>query len=103
MSPQPYTQAERLLRISVEGQSPDTLLLERFAGVERLSVPFEYGVDLLSERAIKPEDLIGKHLTIEIDTPGDPVWIDGLIRRFAVRAKPGPLDVTRSRSVTRLA
>jgi type VI secretion system secreted protein VgrG len=100
MTPQPYTQADRLLRISCEGRLADQLLLERFSGVERLSVPFEYGVDLLSEdKDVKPEDLIGKHLTIEIDTPGGPVWIDGLVRRFVFRGRRDPFVAYRAEVV----
>jgi type VI secretion system secreted protein VgrG len=90
MTPQ-YTQAERLIKVSCGGQPDDRLLLERFSGVERLSLPFEYRVSLLSEKKdIDPKDLIGKHLTVEIDTPKGPVWIDGLIRRFIVRGRKDP-------------
>jgi len=91
MTPQPYTQAERLFKVSCQGQPDDLFLLERFSGVERLSAPFEYRVDLLSEKKdIDPKGLIGKHLSVEIDTPKGPVWIDGLIRRFVQRGRKDP-------------
>jgi type VI secretion system secreted protein VgrG len=100
MTPQPYTQADRLIRISCEGQPADRLLLERFSGTERLSAPFAYGVDLLSEtKDIDPKDLIGKHLTIEIHTPKGPVWIDGLIRRFVLRGRRDPFTSYRAEIV----
>jgi type VI secretion system secreted protein VgrG len=92
MTPEPYTQADRFLKASCEGQPPDRLLLEQFTGTERVSGLFTYTVNLLSEENdIDPEPLLGKHLSIEIDTPDGPCWIDGLVRRFVAKGWKDPL------------
>jgi len=93
MTPQSYVQGDRIFKVSCEGQKADQFLLERFSGKERVSRPFTYVVDLLSEdKDVDPGKLIGKHLSIEVTTSsGKPVWIDGLVRRFTTKGQRIPL------------
>jgi len=61
-----YTQDKRLISIETP-LAKDELLLTGFHGVESISKPFEFHLTALStDLAIKPEDLIGKPITVKI-------------------------------------
>lgn len=79
-----YSQANRPFR-SISTLGADELLLLGFKGVEGISIPFEFTVDLLSEDPrIDAKGLLMKPLYLEIDTPdGETRVIHGLIRRFS--------------------
>jgi type VI secretion system secreted protein VgrG len=63
----------------------DKLLLDRFQGEERISAPFLFTVDLLSEdEAVKPADVLRKSATLSFVLPdGSERTVNGLVRRFA--------------------
>jgi type VI secretion system secreted protein VgrG len=78
-----YTQADRPLRIKTP-LGPDVLLLERLQGEERISAPFRYVLNLLSEKQdIDPAALLGKAVTIEIDFGGETRHINGIMSRVS--------------------
>ena len=62
----------------------DILLFYRMRGQEQLSQLFEYEVELLSETVdIKPEDLLGKNVTIGLKLPDDKIrYFNGYVTRF---------------------
>lgn len=79
----PFTQSDRSLRITTP-LGADTLLLERFRGEERVSAPFHFHLDLLSEKPdIDPASILGKKVSVEIDFGGETRHINGIISRFA--------------------
>jgi type VI secretion system secreted protein VgrG len=72
-------EAERKLEL----HSPvgaDKLLIREFHGAEQLSACFEYVLSLYSENHnIKPEDLLGEHVSIRVRAGGQPErFIDGI-------------------------
>ncbi|HEY1986677.1 MAG TPA: type VI secretion system tip protein TssI/VgrG [Terracidiphilus sp.] len=74
------------MSISVEGQGPDDLLLQSFTGVEAISRPFSFQVDLLSQSpSVNFLQIIGKKATITLKTldPAKPRYFSGYISRFA--------------------
>ncbi len=62
----------------------DALLLSRFEGVEEISTPFVFTVDLLSEQGkdISITSMLMKPLVLELDTGSGMRYIHGIIRRF---------------------
>jgi type VI secretion system secreted protein VgrG len=61
----------------------DVLLLDGFTGVERVSAPYLYHVELLSTDAgIAPEDLLRQPVTLVMQTGSSERQIHGLVRRF---------------------
>ena len=81
-----YTQDERLIAISVAGLADDTLLLQSFSGVESVSRPFSYQLELLSEdSSLDFTKIIGQKAVIRILTPDpdNPRYINGYVSRFA--------------------
>ncbi len=63
-----YTQDKRLISIETP-LAKDELLLTGFEGNEAVSKPFEFYLTALStDLAIKPEDLIGKPITVKIQS-----------------------------------
>lgn len=93
------SQDNRLLSI----ESPlgkDELLLVSCSGSEYISDIFEYQLDLLSNNLdIKPQDIVGKAITITIHTP-EPRFIHGYINRFALGDKAPELDDLRKYNAT---
>lgn len=79
-----YTQDNRLLQFaSALGQ--DELLIEQLQGVEGMSRPFDFHVELLAEagKDIDPSSLLGTKATIAIATlTEEPRYINGLIAAF---------------------
>jgi type VI secretion system secreted protein VgrG len=79
-----YTQAERHLRAeTVLGE--DALLLESFAGEERVSVPFHFTLNLLADpdQTVVPEDMLRTPVAITLELlDGEDRLMHGLISRF---------------------
>lgn len=81
-----YTQENRLISISIVGQGPDDFLLQSFTGVEPLSRPFSFQVELLSKKSdVDLTEIIGQKATITLKTydPDNPRYFNGYISRFA--------------------
>lgn len=78
-----YTQAGRPVR-AYTALDPDVLLLQTFSGVEAVSRPFQFTLELLSERShIDPEELLRKPVVIAMDLPdGGERFFHGIISRF---------------------
>ena len=78
-----YTQAGRPVRART-ALGPDVLLLQTFSGVEAVSRPFQFTLELLSERShIDPEELLRKPAVIAVDLPdGGERFFHGIISRF---------------------
>ncbi|MBT2744824.1 MULTISPECIES: type VI secretion system tip protein TssI/VgrG [unclassified Lysobacter] len=70
----------------------DALLVRGVQGREALSRPFEFSLDLISDRDdIQPEDVIGKRSTLCIETMDGERHFTGLMSRFSrVGATPAP-------------
>ena len=87
----PHTQENRLISIDTPlGQ--DVLLLQGFTGQEGISKLFRFDLDLLSENsAIAFKDIVGKNVTITVNTAGDPRYFNGLISRFALTGRESGL------------
>ena len=78
-----YTQANRPMRVETP-LGPDALLLEGLSGVEGVSRPFSFRLDLLSEDdAVSPADLLRQSVTVTLTLAGgDERTFHGLVRRF---------------------
>ncbi len=76
-----YTQDERLISISTPLKT-DELLLTSFEGVELISDLFEFQIEVLSKNhSIKPEQLIGKTITLSIHNEIGRTF-NGFVSRF---------------------
>ena len=77
-----YTQDNQPFRIhTVLGK--DVLLLSTFRGRETISSPFDFQVDLASERKVAPRDLLRSPAHLTIDLPdGSQRLVHGRINRF---------------------
>jgi len=78
-----YTQADRQFRVETT-LGPDKLLLEAFSGQERLSQPFQFTLELLSQDAgVDPLGLLRTPVTIMLKLPdGSYRPFHGLVNRF---------------------
>lgn len=78
-----YTQAHRPMRVRTP-LGADTLLLEGIAGMEGVSMPFSFRLDLASQDdAITAAGLLRKPMTVTLVLPdGGERVINGLVRRF---------------------
>jgi type VI secretion system secreted protein VgrG len=86
----PITQDNRLLAITTPA-GKDVLLLNSFSGVEGVSRPFRFDLELVSEASIgnpskvKPHELVGQPFTIRIALEsGNERYISGLCESFSV-------------------
>src|SRR4051812_39397276 len=84
------TQANRLLSIETP-HAFDTLLIGGVRGVESLSRPFQYHVQLLADVAsgrhtqVDPEQLIGNAVTVAVHLLDDEQrYIHGIVKNFTV-------------------
>jgi type VI secretion system secreted protein VgrG len=95
-----YTQTGRPLR-AYTALDPDVLLLETVSGVESVSRPFHFRLDLLSEKPdIDPEDLLRKAAVIAVDLPdGEERFIHGIVSRFVQLDKKEELTSYRAEVV----
>jgi type VI secretion system secreted protein VgrG len=80
-----YTQENRLIAIDTP-LDKDALLLQGFTGVEGISQPFHFTLDVLSENdAIEAADLVGEQVTIRIGLEdGTARYINGIVSRFTL-------------------
>src|ERR1700733_2695586 len=80
-------------QVATEGQSgrliaidtslgPDTLMLLRYSGTESISAPFSFKLELLSQKRISYEDMVGKPVTITVAMEGGERLINGVVSRF---------------------
>jgi len=76
-------EAERKLELHTP-LGPDKLLIRQFHGAEQLSACFEYVLVLYSEdHDVKPDDLLGEHVSIRVRCGGQPErFIDGICCEF---------------------
>jgi type VI secretion system secreted protein VgrG len=83
-----YTQANRPIRVETV-LGTDVLLLDSFTGVEQISEPFAFQLELLSEdRDIDPDALLRTPITLSIDLEdGETRHVHGLVNRFAQGAR----------------
>jgi len=95
-----YTQAEFPLRIHTP-LGEDRLLLQALAGVEGVSRPFEFTLELLSEDAgITAADLLRKPVAIELQLPNEETrTVHGLVRRFVQLGRHQQLTAYRAEVV----
>jgi type VI secretion system secreted protein VgrG len=87
-----YTQTNRRIAISTP-LGEDVLLLRAFHGVEYISQPFSFTLDLLSESpSINFQDIVGKNVTLRIfDTDGGTRYWNGFIWHFSQGTRNGRL------------
>jgi type VI secretion system secreted protein VgrG len=78
------SQATRTLRVNT-ALGADVLFLRDMTGAERLSAPFEYELELISERIdLSADDLLGTPATVSLLLPaGGDRYFNGIINRFA--------------------
>ena len=91
-----YTQQNRQARID-SPLGADTLLLESFAGSEKLSMGFEYNATVLSkEPSIDGNQIVGKKVTITYyDEDGRERYFNGHVSRFEyMRQVEQPAELT---------
>lgn len=79
-----YTQDNRLIAIDTP-LGKDALLLSGFHGLEGLSTPFNFELELLSENHSIPfKDIIGKNVSVSVVlAKGEKRYFHGLISRFS--------------------
>jgi type VI secretion system secreted protein VgrG len=91
-----YTQDNRPIRVDTQ-LGRDVLLLDSFHGVESLSSPYAFHVDLLSEKAeIDAPAMLRTPMLITFEPPGGrgkPRYIHGLVRRFVQLGQHGTLTI----------
>src|SRR5262245_37955970 len=66
-----FSQAGRFLRIETP-LGPDAVILERLAGREAISQPFEFELHLLAPEPIAFGALLGERVRVAIEAPGCP-------------------------------
>ncbi len=79
-----YSQQDRDLSVSTP-LGDDVLLLRAMRGRERISEPFRYELDLLSEQVdIDYDALLGQSVTVKVLRPdGGTRWFNGLVSQFS--------------------
>ena len=78
-----YTQSNRPMAITTS-LGPDALLLTRLEGVESLSAPYCFSLDLLAEKPVAFDAVLGQPASIRIDAPSCPRrWYHGIIRQLS--------------------
>src|SRR6266853_1720941 len=78
-----FTQTGRALRIDTP-LGPDALLLRSVSGQEAVSQLFRFQLDLLSEDdAISFDSIVGKNVTLHIQTVDSERSINGFVSRFS--------------------
>lgn len=87
-------QNRRLFKIDIPSrQNKNDLLLDKFTGLEAMSLPFSFGLQLLSDTAdIKFKSMIGQTATLEIElADGGSRYINGRISGFARAGTDGSI------------
>ncbi len=95
----PYSQQKRPIRIDTPSAGTDAFLLEKISGVEGVSMPFSFTVDLLSEQPSVPAAKLLRHgVGITIDLPdGAERHFHGIVNRFTSGSR-GAEGLTRYRA-----
>jgi type VI secretion system secreted protein VgrG len=80
-------QNRRLIKLTTQASDEQELLLESFAGTEKLSSLFSFELSLLSRDArLEIKSLIGQPAQLEIElATGEPRYIHGYISRFSLQ------------------
>jgi type VI secretion system secreted protein VgrG len=79
----PFTQEAHSIAITTP-LGKDVLLLRGFSGSEAISQLFHFDLDLLSENdSIKFQDVVGKNVTLHVNTAEGPRHFNGFISRFS--------------------
>ncbi|HYJ90041.1 MAG TPA: type VI secretion system tip protein TssI/VgrG, partial [Pyrinomonadaceae bacterium] len=97
MADERATQKGRVLEISVGGHDDDFLLLRKIEAREEISGLFEIKAELLHEeenglkpKVIKPEDILGKSVTIRLTVSGEENrYYSGIINHFSQGPRTG--------------
>src|SRR5262245_16862566 len=77
-----FTQANRSMAVT-SPLGDDALLLARLEGEEGLSRPFRFRLELLAEKPVSFDALMGKPATVRLDVPGCPRrLVNGIISRL---------------------
>jgi type VI secretion system secreted protein VgrG len=94
-----YSQANRPIRVET-ALGEDVLLLEAFSGEERVSAPYAFTLELVSQdAAIEPVKVLRSPAAVMIDLPnGEKRAIHGLISRFVQLGQTGGADLTAYRA-----
>jgi type VI secretion system secreted protein VgrG len=95
-----YTQANRPMRVTT-ALGEDALLLARLSGVEGVSVPFSFRLDLLSENAeVAADDVLRTPAAVTLRLADDSERVvHGLVRRFVQLGQSEELTAYRSEIV----
>jgi type VI secretion system secreted protein VgrG len=95
-----YTQTNRPLRVT-SALGEDVLLLDSFAGAERISEPYLLTVELLSTQPdLDAAAVLRKPMCIEAELPGGGTrYLHGLVRRFVQLEKKEELTAYRAEVV----
>ena len=88
-----YTQESRRLILETP-LGKDAFLLVSFTGVEELSKPFVFQLELLSEKdSIPAKDIVGKNVSFLMTlVDGARRYFNGFVRRFTYRGKDDRLN-----------
>jgi type VI secretion system secreted protein VgrG len=91
------SQANRTLSVTTV-LGADVLLLRGMTAVERLSAPFQYELDLLSEQIdIRANDLLGTQATVSLLLPeGHKRFFNGYVSRFSYAGSAGNFALYRA-------
>ncbi len=83
----PATQDSRLFELDTP-LGKDALLLQALRGVEALSYPFEWTLEMLSEKGdINPDDLLGNKISVGMTLPNKKKrWFHGFVSEFSTGA-----------------
>jgi type VI secretion system secreted protein VgrG len=89
-----YSQAGRLMSLTTP-LGADKLLLEKLTGVEAISEPFRFELDVLAPQSdpVAFDQLLGQAATVAIRLPdGSSRYLNGTVRRLSEGARvAGPL------------
>lgn len=77
-----FMQTDRPLQITTP-LGKDAVLLEKIAGTEAISELFRFQLDLLAEKTIPFDRLLGQKVTVMLEVPGSPTrYFNGIISRL---------------------
>jgi type VI secretion system secreted protein VgrG len=95
-----FTQDNRPLQVSTD-LGKDVLLLERFSGDERVSAPFRFTLEMLSENhAVDPAAVLRKPIVVTAIVPGGEKRVfHGMVSRFAAGGRRASLTTYRAEMV----
>jgi type VI secretion system secreted protein VgrG len=84
-----YSQEDRVFQVKVPSLGEDVLLLEGFSGEEHVSEPFQFTLDMVSEKdAIDAKEVLRKPFVLSVRLPdGSDRYLHGICTRFAQHGK----------------